>query len=154
MNSVKMQLQAWTLLWSFMSSLKTELRHWLQILSQWPWAMRWLWECKSKPCRQYLVMSHLARMKVDTVFNTVNWQRWDLSKDFNRVELKTWAKYSMIYWMCSIAVRWRYERSILAEPIHQLRCYARGKRTLIRLLGRDSLGVTAKLGAHALRSSI
>ena len=35
----------------------------------------------------------------------------------------------------------------------QLRCYARGKRALLKLFGRDSLGVTAKLGTR-LRSRI
>ena len=62
--------------------------------------------------------------------------------------------YSMIYWMCSMAVKWRYGRSFLAKTSQQLRCYARGERALLKLLGRDSLGVTAKLGAHALRSYI
>ena len=31
---------------------------------------------------------------------------------------------------------------------------ARGERALQKMLGRDSLGVTAKMGAHALRSRI
>ena len=40
--------------------------------------------------------------------------------------------------------------SNLTKSSQQLRCYASGERALLKLLGGDSLGLTAKLGARLL----